>query len=165
MKTLRLGLVVSTILVISLIAGSYNNPSQADQGGTVPSSTPQPGFEPEAPHGGLLLDAGDDFAHVELVFDPAMGTLSAYILDGEAEEAVPMKQSTILVRLTQPTKALKLKALVSPLVGEKPGGTSSYSLTSPALKGLAQLKGVLVKIDINGQVFKNLAFQFPVKKK
>lgn len=164
MKPFRLGFGIFAVLVIGFIAGSTNSPSQADEGGTTSSSTPQPGFEPEAPHGGLLLDAGDDFAHVELVFDSTTGTLSAYILDGEAEEAVPMKQTTILVSLTQPAKTLKLKALVSPLVGEKPGGTSSYSLTSPALRGLTQVKGVLVKIDINGQVFKNLAFQFPVKR-
>jgi len=124
----------------------------------------QPGFKPQAPHGGLLLDAGDDFAHVEMVFDSSEGTLTAYILDGEAEEAVPLKQPTILVRLTKPARTLKLRAVVSPLNGEKPGATSSYALTDPSLKGLTQLKGALVSVNINGSVFKNLAFQFPAEK-
>lgn len=151
---------------IFLVAG----PATQGYGDTPPdgkarvTESAKPGFEPQAPHGGLLVDAGDDFAHVELVFDSLEGTLSAYILDGEAEEAVPLKQPVILVRLMKPARTLKLKAVVSPLSGEKPGATSSYALTDPSLKGLSQLKGVLVSVDINGSVFKNLAFQFPQKK-
>ncbi len=151
----------------ALVAGFiavYPSPSRADEGGTIPSSTPSAGFEPKAPHGGLLVDAGDDFAHIELVFDSTSGNLSAYILDGEAEEVVPLKQPTILVRLVKPARTLKLKAVVSPLNGEKPGATSSYTLTDPSLKGLSQLQGALVSVNINGNVFKNLAFQLPANK-
>ena len=155
---------VYVILVIGFIAVGYDSLSQADENGTIPASTPAPGFEPKAPHGGLLVDAGDDFAHVELVFDSIRGTLSAYILDGEAEEVVPLKQTTILVRLAKPVRTLKLKADISPLSGEKPGATSSYTLTDPSWKGLSQLRGALVSVDFNGRVFKNLAFQFPPEK-
>ena len=122
------------------------------------------GFEPQAPHGGVLVNVGDDFAHVEMVLDPKQGSLSAYILDGEAEEVVPLKQPVLLVRLIQPSKTLKLKAVVTPLSGEKLGETSSYSLTDPSLKGLTQFKGVLVWLNVNGSIFKNLPFQWPPQK-
>ena len=121
------------------------------------------GFEPQAPPGGVLVPVGDDFAHVELVLDPKEGSLSAYILDGEAEEVVPLKQPVLLVRLAGFPKTFKLKAVVSPLSGEKPGETSSYTLTDPALKGIGPLSGVLVWININGNVFRDLPFQFPAK--
>jgi hypothetical protein len=163
MKPLRWGFGVYTLLVIGFIVGGISL-SQADEGGTHPSSTTKPGFEPKAPHEGLLVDVGDDFAHVELVFDSVQGTLSAYVLDGEAEEVVPLKQSTILVRLMKPARTLKLKAVVSPLNGEKLGATSSYALTDLSLKDLSHLQGVLLSVDFNGQVFKNLTFQFPSKK-
>ncbi|HUO58805.1 MAG TPA: hypothetical protein VMV05_11575 [bacterium] len=164
MKPYRCAFWVFAVFVIGFIAGGYNSFSQAGEGGAVPSPTPKAGFEPQAPHGGLLVDAGDDFAHVELVYDSAQGTLSAYILDGEAEEVVPLKQPAILVRLVKPFRILKLKAVVSPLSGEKLGETSSYALTDPSLKGLSQLQGALVSVNINGNVFKNLAFQIPPKK-
>jgi hypothetical protein len=151
---------------IFLVAGpalqGYGDPPIGEKAPATESA--QPGFKPKAPHGGLLLDAGDDFAHVEMVFDSVEGSLTAYILDGEAEEAVPLKQPSILVRLTKPARTLKLRAVVSPLNGEKPGATSSYALADPSLKGLTQLKGVLVSVNINGSVFKNLAFQFPAEK-
>jgi hypothetical protein len=127
-------------------------------------SDAKPGFEPKAPHGGVLVEAGEDFAHVEIVFDPATGTLSAYILDGEAEEVVPLKQPSISVRFTRPALRLKLKAVASPLSGEKPGETSEYSVTDASLKGLFQFVGMLESVDFNGPVFKNLPFQYPPKK-
>jgi len=136
--------------------------TMAGLAGLVPAA--YAGFEPQAPHGGTLVDAGDDFAHVEMVFDGVTGTLSAYILDGEAEEVVPLKQPTLVARLVKPDKTLKLKAVVSSLSGEKPGETSSYSLTDPSLKGLAQLEGVLLWVNFNGRVFRNLAFQWPPRK-
>ena len=164
MRPLRYVIWVFAVVVIGFIAGGYNSFSQADEGGAIPSPTPKTGFEPQAPHGGLLVDAGDDFAHIELVFDSTTGNLSAYILDGEAEEVVPLKQPTILVRLVNPVRTLKLKAVVNPLNGEKLGATSSYFLTDPSLKGLSQIKGVLVSVNFNGRAFKNLAFQIPPRK-
>ena len=159
----------STIVFLGLISLTTGLGNQVYGGASPEGTTPltqasKPGFEPQAPHGGLLVDAGDDFAHVEMVYDPVEGSLWAYILDGEAEEVVPLKQSSILVRLAKPARTLKLKAVVSPLSGEKPGETSSYALTDPSLKGLSQIQGVLVSVDFNGRVFKNLAFQLPPKK-
>ena len=164
MKTSGIFLGIYVFLAAGWMVLGPRSLSWADESTAASSSNSPPGFKPQAPHGGLLLDAGDDFAHVEMVFDPVKGSLSAYILDGEAEEAVPLKQSTILVRLTQPAKSLKLKAVISPLIGEKLGAASSYSLVDPFLKGLSRLKGALVSVDFNGRVFKNLAFQFFMKK-
>ena len=41
--------------------------------------------EHHAPHHGALEVLGDEFAHVELVLDEKTGRLTAYVLDGEAE--------------------------------------------------------------------------------
>jgi hypothetical protein len=146
-----LGCAAFIVVLIAWTVGRFPAPAQA-------------GFEPEAPHGGVLVTAGDDFAHVEMVFNPDSGTLTAYILDGEAEEVVPLKQRVLVVRLMDPVKTLKLKAVISPLSGEKPGGTSSYALTDPSLKGMTQITGVLVWINFNGQIFRDLAFQFQPSK-
>jgi len=127
-------------------------------------SKTKPGFEPTTPHGGVLVEAGEDFAHVEMVFDPTTGTLSAYILDGEAEEVVPLRQPAIWVRFIHPALRLKLKAVASPLSGEKPGETSEYSVTDASLKGLSQFEALLESVNFNGPVFKNLGFKYPPKK-
>jgi hypothetical protein len=37
--------------------------------------------EHKAPHGGLLVEVGEEFAYIELVLDRTSGTLTAYMLD------------------------------------------------------------------------------------
>ena len=37
--------------------------------------------------GGTLVELGNEFAHVELVLDSNAGSLTAYVLDGEAQES------------------------------------------------------------------------------
>src|SRR4051812_8065508 len=49
----------------------------------------------KGPHGGALVAIGQDDAHLEIVLDAETGTLTAYVLDGEAEKAISIKQKNL----------------------------------------------------------------------
>ena len=128
-----------------------------------PPPIPAPEHEHHAPHGGTLVELGNEFAHVELVRDADAGSLTAYVLDGEAEESVRVKQPllTLVIRNT-PNGAiehLELAARADVLTGETVGDTSEFSVTSPSLRGRSALKGSIDDITVKGEDFRNVPFQ------
>lgn len=118
--------------------------------------------EHEAPHGGTLVELGDEFAHVELVIDAAHGRLVAYVLDGEAERSVRIAQATIGVVVEGPAnianRPLELLPSTSTLTGEKPGDASEFTFSHDALRGIAWLSGRILDVSVKGQVFHDVPF-------
>lgn len=120
------------------------------------------GHEHVAPHGGTLVVFGDEFAHLELVLDEKTGKLSAYALDGEAENAVRSKQTEIEIAVQKPSAFLvKLKAVANSLTGETIGDTSEFAAVSDELKNLKDFEATITSINIKGKEFKNVEFNFP----
>ena len=80
--------------------------------------------EHSAPHGGTLVVLGDEFVHLELVLDPKGGKLTAYVLDGEAERGIAVRQPSLGIEV-QPEGgerfALALKPVANVLTGETQG--------------------------------------------
>jgi hypothetical protein len=117
-----------------------------------------------APHGGVLVGLEDDFGQVELALDSASGTLTAYMLDGEAEESVRLKQPSLTVVIDAPApgsgaaQTLELAARADILTGETVGDSSEFSATSPSLRGAGSLKGTILDITVKGREFRNLRF-------
>jgi hypothetical protein len=121
------------------------------------------------PHGGLLVPLGEEFANFELVFDAATGTLTAYALDGHAENPVRLAQPEIKVTIqalrrgdqTAETLAeplvLTLAAVASVLTGETVGDSSVFRAQSDLLVGSTGLEGVLEEIEIRGRRFQGVA--------
>src|SRR5579863_247145 len=54
----------------------------------------------KGPHGGALVAIGEDDAHLEIVLDVETGKLTAYVLDGEAEKPISIKQAKLQLALT-----------------------------------------------------------------
>ena len=93
--------------------------------------------EHHPPHKGTLVEFGEEFAHLELVLDPATGKLTAYALDGEAEKAVRLKQTEIVVE-TAPDNAIVtgLKLLTGKLLSVFPSGRPVKMTTRVASIGI-----------------------------
>ena len=119
--------------------------------------------EHHPPHKGTLVEFGEEFAHLELVLDPATGKLTAYALDGEAEKAVRLKQTEIVIEITgvKDLPSITLKAQGSALSDEKPGDTSEFNATSDKLKDVKNFDGVVKALTIRGKDFKDVKFNFP----
>src|SRR4051812_45186501 len=96
--------------------------------------------EHKAPHGGALIEFGEEFAHLELTVDKD-GKVKAYALDGEAEKSVRLKQKTVEIEYALPRGAkgtLTLKAVASVLSGETEGDTSEFGGQDDKLKGVKE---------------------------
>lgn len=133
------------------------------------SSTADVHHEHHAPHGGTLVEIGEEFAHIELVEDDATGKLTAYALDGEAENAVRLKQKSIVLEILpaadQTSVTAELLAVANPLTGETEGDTSEYASSDAKLKSLKQFSGTIRELEIRGGKFKNVPFSFPSAQK
>lgn len=117
-----------------------------------PPATPPPAKHAhQAPHGGTLVELGEEFAHVELVIESATGKVTAYVLDGEAERPIRVEQKEIVLQ-----GKVTLQAVGSPLTGEKPGDTSQFEGQSDALKGAKELDGTIVRIVVKGRELRDV---------
>ena len=115
-----------------------------------------------APHGGTLVELGDEFAHVELVLDPSDGSLTAYFLDGEAEESVRLKQPSLKLSIdaqgSRPAQVVELAARANILTGETVGDSSEFFVTSPSLIGMRSANGSLGEMVVKGMDFRDVRF-------
>lgn len=115
-----------------------------------------------APHGGSLVELGDELAHVELVLDPSLGRITAYVLDGEAEQPVRIAQPALVLAFDAPAslagRRLELKPRASVLTGERPGDASEFAVADEGLRDHGQVSGRLVEIAVRGQTFRDAAF-------
>lgn len=118
-----------------------------------------------APHGGTLVVLGDEAAHVELVLDAATGSLTAFVLDGEAEKAIRIAQENLKLHIggrdVPTTFTMTLNAIENPLTGEKKGNTSQFGAAAHELKGKGKFTVTLESITLRGVTFKNTTSPFP----
>jgi hypothetical protein len=140
-------------------AGAASQPARPASG-----SSATEGHEHTAPHGGALVELGEEFAHLEIVLAASTGTLTAYALDGEAEQAVRLSQPAldiVVMREGAAPLVLALRPVANELTGERDGDTSQFAVTSPELRQLARFEGRIQTVNIRGQEFREVAFRFP----
>jgi hypothetical protein len=125
----------------------------------------------KGPHDGALVAIGEDDAHLEFVLNADTGKLTAYVLDGEAEKPVRIKQANLQVVLTltrtgdsgdgkdelpDETPMLTMEA-VSPADGM----ASEFAGQSDQLKGAEKFSAVLTSVNVGDKSFKNVDFKYP----
>lgn len=97
---------------------------------------------------------------LEFVLDASAGTLTAYVLDGGAEQAVRIAQPTITLTFDAPPalggQTLSLAAKANALTGETVGDTSEFVVSAPALKGHTTFSARVAEVVVKGQTFKDL---------
>jgi len=137
--------------------GEAPAPAPAATSAVVPETG---GHAHEAPHGGVLVELGEEFGHVELVLDGVAGTVTAYVLDGEGEQAVRLAQGSLTLLVKEPAslsgRSFDLAARANVLTGETVGDTSQFVLANEAFKGLSAFQGTLVHVAYKGQEFRDV---------
>jgi hypothetical protein len=96
------------------------------------------------------------------VMDRSTGQVTAYVLDGEAEESVRIAQPTLDLVIEAPPPAgrvLHLQAQGSVLTGETQGDTSEFVTTDSVLQNSTKIKGEVAHVVIKGQAFDHLPFE------
>lgn len=122
---------------------------------------PAHAHEHRAPHHGALVELGQEAAHLELVLDAKAGVLTAYVLDGEAEQAVRTAAHRLLLTIHRPKLELELAAVANPLTGETVGDTSEFRVQSKHLEGVSRFEGVIPRLTVRGVDYENVPVQFP----
>ncbi len=116
-------------------------------------------FKP--PHGGVLVELGEDVAHVEVVVDRTAGTFTLYFLDCD-QRAVRLSQPAVQVELrigdSEETRPLPLEPVASTLTGETRGDTSQFSAAADWLRTGERIAGVIEAVTIRGQTMDGVPF-------
>lgn len=149
--------VVGLLCIALLACGSEPPPPAAP----APPASPASSHGHEAPHGGVLVELGDHFAQLEFVLDPSAGTLTMFVLDGEAAAAVRIAQPSVAVTFDAPGtlagQTLQLAAKANVLTGETMGDSSQFEVTHEALKNQTTFTARVVDLVVKGQTFRDLA--------
>lgn len=112
-----------------------------------------------APHGGTLVELGEHAYNLEFVRDAATGRLSAWVLDGHAENFIRVKATSfeIVATVGAEQRPLAFKAVANPATGETVGDTSQFDAQADWLKTTAAFDGVLTSLEIRGHQFARVA--------
>src|SRR5688500_6325042 len=145
---LSLAPLFAALLIVA--ASGCSRPESAGGGG---------GHAHRAPHGGTLVEVGQHAYNLELVRDPAAGKLTAYVLDGHAENFIRITAPAIeLVAFTGGEKRpVSLRAVANPTTGETVGDTSQFEAQADWLKNTAEFPGEIPALEIRGTKFQRIA--------
>ena len=116
----------------------------------------------KAPHGGTLVELGEHAYNLELVRDNAGGKLTAYVLDGHAENFVRIKAPTIELIAMPGGKftPVSLKAVANTTTGETVGDTSQFEAQADWLKTADDFAGI-VTVEVRGTKFEKVSYELP----
>ena len=159
MNSLRLSAVLCCLL-LALIAGL---PGCAKRSENAAADAAPAKHEHHPPHGGTPIVLGDELYHLELVRDPADGTLSAYVLDDEMEEFVRTDAQSIVIdaQVQGEVRRLVLSPVASSATGETVGNTALFQGQASWLKTADNFDATLEPISIHGTQFPAIKFNFP----
>ncbi|QGJ72212.1 Hypothetical protein PBC10988_39300 [Planctomycetales bacterium 10988] len=87
----------------------------------------------EGPHHGELIELGNEEYHAELVLDEEKGTVTVYILDGSASEAVPIEATEITINAKHDGKPEQFKLSASADENDPEGKSSRFVSESSEL--------------------------------
>jgi len=116
-----------------------------------------------APHGGTLVALGEHQAHLEIVVDATQGSLTMYVLDGEAESSIRLKNPAIgveIVPVGAGTFIMSLAAVANDLSGESAGNSSVFRGSDDRLKAMSSFHMKVSDLAIQGTAY-SVAFPFP----
>lgn len=114
------------------------------------SKTAEPAHDhPEAPHGGELLELGEEEAHLELAHDSKGGNVTVYVLGRDAKTPIAVAAPTIVLSTKEGPKEFTLTA-----VNPKADGTAdTWKGTHAGLAG-EPLDG-RIRVTIAGKAYQS----------
>ena len=111
----------------------------------------------EGPHGGHLVELGEEEYHAEVVLDVKTKAVSVYLLSSDPQKAAPVDAKEVVLELTIDGKTGPHVAKPSPQKDDPPGKTSRFILANdPDIKAKIddehELEGH-VNVTINGKAY------------
>lgn len=132
MKT-TITLASAALLALAFAAGCSETPRATTSGTKPEAKNPAETHEHHehahastGPHGGPVIELGKEDYHAELVHDDAAGTVTIYILDHEAKEAVAIDAKELRINLKHDGKGEQFKLAASPQEGDEGEKSSRF---------------------------------------
>jgi hypothetical protein len=123
------GLVVCFVLsALAGLAGCEGPQRKPDGSAAAVHNHPTKG-----PHGGSLIELGNEEYHVEMLHDDASGTVTFYVLDGSAKKFVPIAATEVTVNLKHDGKPEQFKIPAKADTGDPAGQSSRFVSTDKEL--------------------------------
>jgi hypothetical protein len=155
---MRFHLILAGCAGLMLVAGcnSQNQTYHEVPKGVRVKDQPHPHGE-EGPHGGHLVELGEEEYHAEVVLDPKSAKITLYILDSTAKKPVPIDASEVKVELTMGGQPKPLVAKAAPDSGDPAKKSSRFEIADNPdvkanIKDEEDLKGS-VTVSIGGKTY------------
>ncbi len=151
MKTIRLAL---ALLAAAFLASACSKSHDHDKKSS--------GHVHTAPHGGTLVEIGEHAYNLELLRDKASGKLTAWVLDGHAENFVRLNVDSFQL-IAMPGgqyTPLDMRAVANPATGETVGDTSQFEVEADFLKTAGAFSGIFT-LEIKGTRYHQVAYSLP----
>ena len=146
MRTRDLSLWAMPLLLLA-VGGCGDKPAAPAKGAATPAADVH--AHPEAPHGGELLELGEEEAHLELVHDSKAGSVTVYVLGKDGKTPISVAPPTIVVATKEGPKEITLTA-----VNPKADGTADTFKGSHASLMVEPLDG-RIRVTIAGKAFQS----------
>ena len=110
------------------------------------------------PHGGDLIELGDEAYHAELVHDEAAGSVAIYLLDSSAKKPVPIAAADLTINLTHEGRGEQFKMAASPETTDPEGKTSRFQSSDAELVADLDQEGheAQLVVVIEGQQYRGV---------
>jgi hypothetical protein len=129
--------IFSGVAVLAVVLAGCNDRPAKTEGPKKPAAHDHPD---KGPHGGPLIEWGEEQYHVEFTVDRAKKRATVYILDGNAKKAAPIAAESVTLTLSKPPAGqITLKA--EPQDGDPKGQSSRFSGTDEKLAAESELEG------------------------
>jgi hypothetical protein len=110
----------------------------------------------EGPHGGSLIELGNEEYHAELVHDDAAGTVTVYVLDAAAKASVPIDATDITINLTHEGHGEQFKLTATADQSDPQGKSSRFVSSDSELAADLDREdaGAQLALTINGKPYR-----------
>jgi hypothetical protein len=87
----------------------------------------------EGPHGGHIIELGNEDYHAELTHDDAEHRIGIYFLGSDAKTAKPIKAASVTINVSEDGKPSQYTLPAVPQAGEADGNSSYFEIVSEPL--------------------------------
>ena len=136
--SLRVAFVMLAMVVVFSFSGCGSESSETPPGQppeTPSSAAPGPGHvhPSEGPHGGNLIELGNEEYHAELLHDEQTHTVTVHLLDAAGKQPVSVSQPEIIMQLFQDGRFVSYTMKAVREQGDATGAASEFQIVDEAL--------------------------------
>ena len=150
----------TVLLAAGLAASMTFSPRPAcAQGAAKPKAAPAAEHDhahpDKGPHGGALIELGNEKYHAELLLDDKTQTVTVYLLDGTAKKEVPIPAKFIRINIKRSGKGEQYQLRPAPQKQETAGKTARFALKDANLCNRLHAEGIDARlvVEIDGKSY------------